>query len=197
MISLTAAARRPALYCMYVIDVRINRRSCPTIRLGPLNAALRGLIGKHFRMRAKLELRMANVATGLGLDPGANSLGWGILELEPKVLWNDARPIGIFASGVRIFDAGVEGSIKQGKDSSRGATRRLARQPRRRHWRRQFRKARLFRILRQLHHLPPTEGRSAEVRGLALCAQRFPSSHSKALNESTRSCVEHNMKVCR
>ncbi len=104
----------------------------------------------------------------LGLDLGANSLGWAILEVEPKVLWYNAKPVGIVASGVRIFDAGVEGSIEQGKDSSRGATRRLARQPRRQHWRQQFRKAKLFRILQQLEHLPPTDERTAEVRDATL-----------------------------
>lgn len=104
----------------------------------------------------------------LGLDLGANSLGWAVLELQPKVEWDKADPIGIVATGVRMFDAGVEGSIEQGKDSSRGAARRQARQTRRQTWRRQYRKMKLFGILQRLRTLPSTENRDAETRDTAI-----------------------------
>ena len=97
-----------------------------------------------------------------------------MLELQPKVLWHKAEPIGILASGVRMFDAGVDGSIEQGKDSSRGAERRQARQTRRQTWRRQYRKSKLFGLLQRLNHLPETKSRDSEVRDTAL----------KALDES-------------
>jgi CRISPR-associated endonuclease Csn1 len=104
----------------------------------------------------------------LGLDLGANSLGWAVLQLEPKVSWYDAKPVGIVASGVRMFDAGVDGSIEQGKDSSRGAERRQARQTRRQTWRRQYRKLKLFGLLQRLNHLPKTDSREPDVRDSAL-----------------------------
>jgi CRISPR-associated endonuclease Csn1 len=104
----------------------------------------------------------------LGLDLGANSLGWAVLELQPKVQWYNAEPVGIMASGVRMFDAGVDGSIEQGKDSSRGAERRQARQTRRQTWRRQYRKSKLFGLLQRLGHLPKTESREPDVRDAAL-----------------------------
>ncbi|MEJ7592093.1 MAG: type II CRISPR RNA-guided endonuclease Cas9 [Planctomycetaceae bacterium] len=104
----------------------------------------------------------------LGLDLGANSLGWAVLELQPKTAWHNADPIGVIATGVRMFDAGVDGSIEQGKDSSRGAERRQARQTRRQTWRRQYRKSKLFGILQRLEHLPSTENREADTRDVAL-----------------------------
>ncbi|MCA9041977.1 MAG: type II CRISPR RNA-guided endonuclease Cas9, partial [Planctomycetaceae bacterium] len=89
----------------------------------------------------------------LGLDLGATSLGWAMIEIES---WNTTRPVRVLDVGVRIFEAGVEGDIEQGKDSSRAVERRNARQPRRQHWRRQQRKRNLFRLLQELHLLPQT-----------------------------------------
>lgn len=104
----------------------------------------------------------------LGLDLGANSLGWAVLELPPRIEWPKAEPISIVASGVRMFDAGVEGSIEQGKDSSRGAERRQARQTRRQTWRRQYRKMKLFGILQRLELLPTSDNRNADTRDKAI-----------------------------
>ncbi len=105
----------------------------------------------------------------LGLDIGTNSIGWALLQLEPGD--NEVFvPTRIMDSGVRIFEAGVEGNIEQGKDGSRAAARRLARQGRRQNWRRQYRKARLFRLLQKLGLLPPTEVRTADERDAVLRA---------------------------
>lgn len=104
----------------------------------------------------------------LGLDLGANSLGWALVSLQPKTVWHNADPIGLIAAGVRMFDAGVDGSIEQGKDSSRGAERRQARQTRRQTWRRQYRKSKLFGLLQRLGHLPKTANRDPDVRDAAL-----------------------------
>jgi CRISPR-associated endonuclease Csn1 len=86
----------------------------------------------------------------LSLDLGASSLGWAILALDP----NSGEPTRIHGLGVRIFEAGVEGDIEQGKDSSRAVVRRQARQSRRQQWRRQHRKQKLFDLLQKLGLLP-------------------------------------------
>lgn len=89
----------------------------------------------------------------LGLDLGVSSLGWAVIQLSKG---NTPRPVKLVATGVRIFEAGVEGDVEQGKDSSRGAERRNARQPRRQHWRKQHRKRNLFVWLQQIGLLPKT-----------------------------------------
>lgn len=104
----------------------------------------------------------------LGLDLGANSLGWAVLKLPAGRSRKELEPVEIVATGVRIFEAGVEGDIEQGKDSSRGAVRREARQPRRQNWRRQYRKANVFGMLQSLKLLPPTSDRKAETRDEAI-----------------------------
>jgi CRISPR-associated endonuclease Csn1 len=96
----------------------------------------------------------------LGLDLGTSSLGWVVIDLGGP----GGNPSGIRAAGVRIFDAGVDGDIEQGKDSSRAVVRREARQPRRQQWRRQKRKKNLFRLLQRLGLLPPSQGASSEDR---------------------------------
>lgn len=104
----------------------------------------------------------------LGLDLGSNSLGWIALGLRENDKSKTDEPFGILASGVRMFEAGVEGAIEQGKDSSRGAKRREARQPRRQHWRRQQRLRKLFGTLQSLGLLPQTPERNSEFRHEAL-----------------------------
>ncbi|MCG6154186.1 hypothetical protein L1A08_00110 [Rubinisphaera sp. ICM_H10] len=69
---------------------------------------------------------------------------------------------------MRIFEAGVEGDIEQGKDSSRATKRREARQPRRQNWRTQHRKEKLFARLSQLGLLPTTESGKSEDRKACL-----------------------------
>jgi CRISPR-associated endonuclease Csn1 len=88
----------------------------------------------------------------LGLDLGVSSLGWAVIDLDPDT----KEPCQIRAAGVRIFEAGVEGDVEQGKDSSRAVERREARQPRRQHWRRQYRIQTLFCLLQRHALLPPT-----------------------------------------
>lgn len=85
----------------------------------------------------------------LGIDLGVASLGWACLEMA------DGSPNGIVASGVRIFEAGVEGDVEQGKDSSRAAVRREKRMPRRQIERRSRRQRKIFRVLQQ-HGLMPS-----------------------------------------
>lgn len=102
----------------------------------------------------------------LGLDLGASSLGWAVVRLDQP----NGDPQEILAAGVRIFEAGVEGDIEQGKDSSKAVKRRQARQPRRQQWRRQFRKRKLFTLLQQFGLLPPSSGNTSADRKAALDA---------------------------
>ena len=103
----------------------------------------------------------------LGLDIGANSVGWAALRIEDEEGGGE-RPSGLLGAGVRIFEAGVEGSIEQGKDGSRAVARRLARQQRRQTWRRQYRKHRLFRLLQRCGLLPAAADTSAAGRDAVL-----------------------------
>lgn len=98
----------------------------------------------------------------LGLDLGASSIGWAVIELTNH---QHPRPKRLVAAGVRIFEAGVEGSIEQGKDSSRGADRRMARLPRRQHWRHQHRKRSLFLWLQKIGLLPHTVEYELDTNG--------------------------------
>jgi len=62
----------------------------------------------------------------LGLDIGANSVGWAVLSTNPGASER------ILDAGVRIFEAGLEGDITSGKAESRNVARRNARSARRR-----------------------------------------------------------------
>lgn len=84
----------------------------------------------------------------LGLDLGARSIGWAAIEVEGE---EERRLIGL---GVRVFEAGVEGSIELGKDESRGVKRRIARNSRRQTRRRRQRARLLYRTLMQAGLLP-------------------------------------------
>jgi CRISPR-associated endonuclease Csn1 len=96
------------------------------------------------------------------LDIGAKSIGWALIQGpesgKPKI-------IGL---GVRIFEAGVDGDIEAGKDSSRAAARRDARQMRRQTFRRVQRKRKLFSLLQSAGFLPATADTLAVARDKAL-----------------------------
>jgi CRISPR-associated endonuclease Csn1 len=94
----------------------------------------------------------------LGIDLGANSLGWAIVAVE------NGRPGRLLRAGVRIFDAGMEGDIEHGREISRNQSRREARLHRRQLWRRKRRMAKLFRILQGAGLLPPSPDASPESR---------------------------------
>ena len=85
---------------------------------------------------------------GLGLDIGANSVGWALVRLQK------GRPAGLARSGVRVFAAGVEGTIETGKDSSRAVPRREARLRRRMLARRRMRLNKLAALLQGAGLLP-------------------------------------------
>lgn len=91
----------------------------------------------------------------LGIDLGANSIGWALLNATPE--GERLRPTGLVATGVRVFEAGVEGDIERGRDESRAQKRRLARQSRRRLERTARRLEKVFRLLQSTGLLPRGE----------------------------------------
>ncbi|HOX40459.1 MAG TPA: type II CRISPR RNA-guided endonuclease Cas9 [Candidatus Brocadiia bacterium] len=109
----------------------------------------------------------------LGLDIGATSVGWAAIESR-----NDEFT-GLLASGVRIFEAGVEGTldtIESGKDDSRAKGRREKRSSRRRQDRLARRLVRLFGILREAGLFPtydiPQDASSPKPGGQRKAAER-------------------------
>lgn len=93
----------------------------------------------------------------LGLDIGANSVGWALLRAErdpDDPTGKRLKPVELVRSGVRIFEAGTEGDIESGKDESRAVKRREARLRRRLLSRRRMRLEHLFRLLQRAGLLP-------------------------------------------
>ncbi len=82
----------------------------------------------------------------LGIDLGANSVGWAMVAQEPS-----PERANIIA-GVRVFPEGTE--RKKNAEESRNKARREARQARRQHDRRSIRKTNLKRILQKVGLLP-------------------------------------------
>jgi CRISPR-associated endonuclease Csn1 len=91
----------------------------------------------------------------LGLDLGANSIGWALLAAAQE--GDRLRPTGLVATGVRIFEAGVEGDLERGREESRAQKRRLARQSRRRLERTARRLEKVFRLLQSAGLLPQSQ----------------------------------------
>ena len=93
---------------------------------------------------------MANV---IGLDLGTNSIGWSILETSDE---RGNHFTGIVASGVRIFQEGVDRTTT-GAELSKNAARRTARGTRKLHKRRNQRREALKRLLVENRMLPSGE----------------------------------------
>lgn len=80
----------------------------------------------------------------LGIDVGANSLGWALVEDDKKIV----------DMGVRIFPEGVDNYDQAGKEKSKNSSRRDARGARRRYHRIKLRKENLRQELFKLGMLP-------------------------------------------
>ncbi|HUT56023.1 MAG TPA: type II CRISPR RNA-guided endonuclease Cas9 [bacterium] len=89
----------------------------------------------------------------LGIDLGANSIGWAVLDCEVK---EDDQPeiTDIRRAGARVFEAGTEGDVESGKDESRAKKRRSARLIRRQLNRRAMRTFDLYQRLQKKGMLP-------------------------------------------
>ena len=109
-------------------------------------------------MIRKAATRADDPQTVLGLDLGAKSVGWALIRGP------ESGAPEIIDMGVRVFEAGVDGDIETGQDSSRAAARRLARQLRRQTFRRVQRKRRLFSLLQQAGMFPSTLPTDAVAR---------------------------------
>lgn len=96
----------------------------------------------------------------LGLDIGTNSIGWALLTAEER--GERLVPVGIERTGVRIFEAGVAGSIEQGRTESHAKARREARMLRRGVFRDGQRLRRAFRLLQEAGLLPGDPTRPSE-----------------------------------
>jgi CRISPR-associated endonuclease Csn1 len=94
----------------------------------------------------------------LGLDLGANSVGWALVEFRDK------QPFGITASGARVFEAGVDGQLEAGREESRTVERRGARQRRRQTDRRSRRMANVCSALQRSGLLPQCDAWSGTAR---------------------------------
>jgi len=85
----------------------------------------------------------------LGLDIGASSVGWAVLGAHK------GKPPNLIRLGARVFDAGMEeGDFAAGKENSRNAARRQARQARRLLSRRVRRQRKVFNLLVKAGLLP-------------------------------------------
>jgi len=94
----------------------------------------------------------------LGLDIGANSIGWSLIAFA------NGKPERIVRAGVRCFEAGVEGSMEAGRDQSRAKRRGLARRQRRQTERRAWRLEKVARLLQRAGLLPEGPIATAEDR---------------------------------
>jgi CRISPR-associated endonuclease Csn1 len=90
----------------------------------------------------------------LGLDIGSKSIGWTLLRDKPKP--------SIVDIGVRVFPEGVDRDTK-GAEKSKNATRREARGARRVHQRRNLRREKLIKTLRESGILPEGEQELQEL----------------------------------
>lgn len=96
----------------------------------------------------------------LGLDVGANSVGWAVVDAVPE--GDSWQPVGLRAAGSRIFPVGKE-NFNTKKEQSKAATRRTARSMRRRLRRHVRRMHALYALLAANGMLPdigPLEGQT-------------------------------------
>lgn len=126
--------------------------------------------------------------TILGIDLGANSIGWAIAGFK------NGQPAGIAGMGVRIFQAGSDGNIEEGRDESRAVQRRDARQRRRQTKRQSWRMMSLARALQKHGLLPEGDVKTGKSRHellvqldqelrAAFMAQGIPGNTSNGLRE--------------
>ena len=88
----------------------------------------------------------------LGLDLGTNSVGWALIASNK-----------IIATGVRVFEAGMEGNMQDGTQTSRNATRREKRMLRRQHDRRARRMKNILRTLQEAGLMPKSDNMANEI----------------------------------
>lgn len=100
-------------------------------------------------MTHRMELAMKEDMI-LGIDLGANSIGWALLKCDPV----SKEVTGLIDAGARIFEAGMNGDISSGRAESRCAERRSARSIRRNLERRRRRMTKLRHLLQEYDLFP-------------------------------------------
>jgi len=101
----------------------------------------------------------------LGLDVGANSIGWAVVPLQ------NGAPAGVTRAGVRVFAAAVA-NLEEAQPETANAQRRLARLTRRRLDRLARRLEHLFRLLQRHGLLPPDPAPSPPASRLEAAHRR-------------------------
>lgn len=129
----------------------------------------------------------------LGLDIGSESVGWALLAKDCH-----GFPCRIVKTGVRIFQAGVEGDISSGQTTSRAAERRAKRMLRRQIERRSRRKRNLFRLLQRNGLLPPGDDIGTIVRTVDadVVKQPFPEFPDWLEKEKLPHIVPYYLRSC-
>lgn len=105
----------------------------------------------------------------LGIDLGANSVGWALLKCDPA----SKEVTGLVDAGSRIFEAGMNGDISSGRAESRCAERRTARSIRRNLERRRRRMTKLRNLLQDYGLLPAGDDIETIVHDLDLLARDY------------------------
>jgi len=124
----------------------------------------------------------------LGIDLGANSIGWALIKCLVSENEERIKSFGIERAGVRIFEAGVEGELEQGREESRAKTRREKRSIRRQIDRRARRITRLFNILVNAGLLPVPQNPSTQLN-LAY-RQKSAFIRHKTINDLDKELIE-------
>lgn len=101
----------------------------------------------------------------LGIDLGSSSLGTALVDPQSRAI-----PF----LGVRIFPAGVEGDLDQGREESKAKPRRMARLARRQTERRGRRAEKVFCILQKMALLPPGSRQDAVFKLQQELEKRYP-----------------------
>lgn len=105
----------------------------------------------------------------LGIDLGANSIGWALLACDPA----SKEVTGLVDAGSRIFEAGMIGDISSGRAESRCAERRSARSIRRNLERRRRRMTKLRNLLQEYGLLPSGDDVEAVIHDLDIQVKEY------------------------
>lgn len=105
----------------------------------------------------------------LGIDLGANSIGWALLKCDPE----SKEVTGLIDAGARIFEAGMNGDISSGRAESRCAERRSARSIRRNLERRRRRMTKLRHLLQEYGLLPPGDDVEQIIHDLDIQVRKY------------------------
>lgn len=102
----------------------------------------------------------------LGLDLGVASIGWSLVGLDSQ-----GKPNRILRTGAHVFEPGVSGTaseIASGRDETKAAKRREARQTRRGYWRRKRRRRHILRVLQKYDLLPEFDTNDSSAIDVAM-----------------------------